>query len=180
MKKIEMPACVIMAGGIGRRLGAITKKTPKPIININGKPFLYYLLIKLKKAGFKKFLFLLSYKNKKITNFLFEFNKTNKINYQIFLDKKKNQGTFRSLYSIYNQLDSKFFYTNADELPSFNIKKAYEKFLKFNSNLFLCLLSSSEGYLEISKDKLKLHTESKKKKYKECGFKFIKKKNNKK
>jgi len=176
MKKIGMPPCVIMAGGLGRRLGAITRNTPKPIININGKPFLYYLLIRLKKAGFKKFLFLLSYKNKKIINFLSEFNKKNKINYKIFLDKKKNQGTFISLYSIYNQLDNKFFYTNADELPNFNIQKAYEKFLKFNSHLFLCLLSSSEGYIEIKANKLKLSTESKKKKFKECGFKFIKKK----
>ena len=68
MKKIKMP-CVIMAGGLGKRLGAITKNVPKPVIKINGKPFLYYLLQNLQRQKFEKFQFLLSYKNSKIKNF---------------------------------------------------------------------------------------------------------------
>ena len=55
MKKIKMPPCVIMAGGLGKRLGAITKNVPKPVIKINGKPFLYYLLQNLQRQKFEKF-----------------------------------------------------------------------------------------------------------------------------
>ena len=68
MKKIKMPPCVIMAGGLGKRLGAITKNVPKPVIKINGKPFLYYLC-KIYEQKFEKFQFLLSYKNSKIKIF---------------------------------------------------------------------------------------------------------------
>ena len=75
MKKIKMPPCVIMAGGLGKRLGAITKNVPKPVIKINGKPFLYYLLQNLQRQKFEKFQFLLSYKNLKIKNFLEKYNK---------------------------------------------------------------------------------------------------------
>ena len=47
---------VILAGGFGKRLSKITKnKLPKPIVEINGKPFLDYLLnhIILKYNKFK-------------------------------------------------------------------------------------------------------------------------------
>ena len=100
MKKIKMPPCVIMAGGLGKRLGAITKNVPKPVIKINGKPFLYYLLQNLQRQKFEKFQFLLSYKNSKIKNFLEKYSKQNPIKYKIFIDKKKKQGTYKSLISI--------------------------------------------------------------------------------
>ena len=35
---------VILVGGKGLRLGKITKKTPKPLLKINNKPFLDYLI----------------------------------------------------------------------------------------------------------------------------------------
>ena len=70
IKKTTLPACLIMAGGIGSRLGSITKKTPKPIIKINNKPYLEHMLNWLIRNGFKKFYFLLSYKNQKIKKFI--------------------------------------------------------------------------------------------------------------
>ena len=37
--KHEFKQAVILCGGEGSRLGKITKKIPKPLIKINGKPF---------------------------------------------------------------------------------------------------------------------------------------------
>ena len=175
MKKIKMPTCVVMAGGLGKRLGAITKNVPKPIIKINGKPFLYYLLQNLTRQKFVNFQFLLSYKNLKIKNFLEKYSKQNPIKYKIFIDKKKKQGTYKSLISIYKNLSSEFFYTNADEIPNFDINKAYRQFKKKNSVLF-AILQSKNGNLVINKKFLKYSDLPSKKKYKECGFKFIRKK----
>ena len=146
MKKIKMPPCVIMAGGLGKRLGAITKNVPKPVIKINGKPFLYYLLQNLQRQKFEKFQFLLSYKNLKIKNFLEKYSKQNPIKYKIFIDKKRKQGTYKSLISIYKSLNPVFFYTNADEIPNFDIIKAYRQFKKKNSILF-AILKSKNGNL---------------------------------
>ena len=36
--------CIILAGGVGSRLGKITKKTPKPLINVNNRPFINYII----------------------------------------------------------------------------------------------------------------------------------------
>ena len=35
---------VVLCGGRGKRLKPLTDKVPKPMININGAPFLWYLL----------------------------------------------------------------------------------------------------------------------------------------
>ncbi len=45
---------MILAAGKGERLKPITNKTPKPLVEINGKPLIEYHLEKLNKAGFKK------------------------------------------------------------------------------------------------------------------------------
>ena len=64
----------ILAGGLGTRLKKITKKTPKPLININDREFIKYILIyiivnNINKiyilVGYKKYLFLKKL-NKKI------------------------------------------------------------------------------------------------------------------
>ena len=46
MKKFE---AIILSGGKGTRVKKYTKKIPKCLIEINGKPFLYHQLEYLKK-----------------------------------------------------------------------------------------------------------------------------------
>ena len=66
LRKGQLPPCLILAGGKGRRLGSITKKIPKPIVSINNKPFIKYQLEWLISYGFTKFKFIVAYKKKKI------------------------------------------------------------------------------------------------------------------
>ena len=55
---MKIKQCIILAGGLGSRLGDITKKTPKPLLNINNVPFLYYLISKLKNEGINNIVIL--------------------------------------------------------------------------------------------------------------------------
>jgi NDP-sugar pyrophosphorylase family protein len=52
---------VIMAGGKGNRLGDLTKNTPKPLVQVNGRPFIEWQIKYLKSQGFKDFLILVGY-----------------------------------------------------------------------------------------------------------------------
>ena len=47
---------VIFAGGLGERLRPLTRATPKPLIPIKNKPFLWYQIRLLSSFGVKKFI----------------------------------------------------------------------------------------------------------------------------
>ncbi|MBS3109256.1 NTP transferase domain-containing protein [Candidatus Woesearchaeota archaeon] len=64
---------VIMAAGKGVRMMPLTKLVPKPLIHINGKPFLYHLLIRLKKAGYSDYAIIVGHKGSKVKSFLQEY-----------------------------------------------------------------------------------------------------------
>jgi dTDP-glucose pyrophosphorylase len=48
---------VLMAGGLGKRLGPLTQGTPKPMLPLGEKPILEVLLEQFKASGFGDFLF---------------------------------------------------------------------------------------------------------------------------
>jgi D-glycero-D-manno-heptose 1,7-bisphosphate phosphatase len=52
---------VILAGGRGTRLGAMTDDCPKPLLDIAGRPFLDYLIANLSRHGFTDILLLTGY-----------------------------------------------------------------------------------------------------------------------
>ena len=68
-KKVERTA-LILAGGFGKRLGSITKKTPKPLLKIDSKPILEIILKKLEVANYKKIYVATHYLHQRIEKFL--------------------------------------------------------------------------------------------------------------
>jgi len=61
---------VILAGGLGLRLRPITELIPKPLINVNGKPFLEWQISFLKRYGFTDIVLLTGYLSEQIEKFL--------------------------------------------------------------------------------------------------------------
>lgn len=60
----------IMAAGKGTRMLPLTKDLPKPLILINGKPFLHHLLTNVKKAGYEDIIVIVGYLKEKVEEFL--------------------------------------------------------------------------------------------------------------
>ena len=56
-----MISAVIIVGGRGKRLGQATLNLPKPLVDINGKPFIHYLISQLYQCGIRKVTFLAGY-----------------------------------------------------------------------------------------------------------------------
>lgn len=52
---------VVMAGGVGKRLGALTANTPKPMLRLGDKPMLEHVLEQMVAAGFTRFTFTVNY-----------------------------------------------------------------------------------------------------------------------
>ena len=53
---------LIICGGKGTRLWPLTKNTPKPLIKINNKPFIDYLIKNLSRQNIKKIILICCFK----------------------------------------------------------------------------------------------------------------------
>ena len=50
--------CAILAGGLATRLGDIAAETPKPVLNVGGRPFIAWLMREFVRFGVEEFLIL--------------------------------------------------------------------------------------------------------------------------
>ncbi len=57
----EAGQAVILVGGRGTRLGALTDTTPKPLLPVAGRPFLSHMVERLARQGFRDILLLTGY-----------------------------------------------------------------------------------------------------------------------
>lgn len=57
---------IILAGGFGTRLKSVVSDVPKPLADINGKPFLKYLLESLEKYNLDAYIISIGYMGEKI------------------------------------------------------------------------------------------------------------------
>lgn len=74
---------LILAGGMGTRLKSVVPDLPKPLADINGKPFLWWLLSELSAQGVSEVYLSVGYLHEKIRAFFGESFKQIKINYII-------------------------------------------------------------------------------------------------
>ena len=74
---------IILAGGFGTRLRTVVNDRPKPMADINGKPFLSYLLDKLALEGFNKVVLAVGYMHEYIESFYNNKYKTLDIIYSV-------------------------------------------------------------------------------------------------
>lgn len=90
---------LILAAGIGSRLGEMTKDIPKCLVQINGKPILEYQLIALRKNGIRDIVIVTGYKAEKIKEYLDSINKFKDMN--IKLINNPEYETSNSSYSFW-------------------------------------------------------------------------------
>lgn len=66
---MKLHQAVILAGGMGTRMQPYTLTTPKPMVFINGKPFLQYVIEELKENAITDIVILTGYKHEKIEEY---------------------------------------------------------------------------------------------------------------
>ena len=65
-------SAIVLCGGKGMRLRPLTEDSPKPLIKINGKPILYYIINHLLKYDVNKIITATGYKSEMIDDFMFK------------------------------------------------------------------------------------------------------------
>ena len=105
------------AGGIGKRLGAITKNKPKPLIKIFNREFIQYVIDSLIKSNFDTLNLMISYKKD-----LFKSLKLPNIKVNLIEDRNR-RGTFNCLFQAKTYIKKNFIYSTSDEIIDEDIKK---------------------------------------------------------
>lgn len=115
---------VILAGGLGTRLLPYTNELPKPMIDINGIPFLSHIFDYLKNNGINKVLLLTGYKSNKIVEYYGNGKQVGlEIDYSI---GETNWKTGKRLNHAQDKLDDNFLMLYCDNYCPINLKNLYE------------------------------------------------------
>ena len=103
---------VLMAGGLGSRLGKLTEDTPKPMLKVGSKPILQTILEMYIEKGFQTFYFSVNYKKEQIIEY---FGNGEKWGVEIlYLIEDMRLGTGGALSLITKKLEYPFIVSNAD------------------------------------------------------------------
>lgn len=118
---------VIMAGGKGTRLHPLTEDTPKPLLQVGGKPILEHNIQRLSKYGMDDFWITVNYLGEQIEE---HFGNGNGRNLQIeYVWEKKPLGTAGALSKIDDFKHDYILLTNSDILTDLNYEEFFLEFL---------------------------------------------------
>jgi NDP-sugar pyrophosphorylase family protein len=112
---------VLMAGGLGTRLGTLTEDKPKPLIPVGSKPILETILENFIEYGFKKFYFSVNYKAEMIRA---HFGSGEKWGVTIrYLHEEKKMGTAGPLSLLPEPFTKPILVMNGDLLTKVNFQQ---------------------------------------------------------
>jgi NDP-sugar pyrophosphorylase family protein len=120
---------VILAGGLGTRLRPLTESVPKPMVLVQGKPFLEYEIELLKKASINDFVFCVGYKATSIEDH-FGNGKRFGVNISYSLDGEKPLGPAGALKNAEALLEDMFLVTYGDGYLMMDYAQARDFFVK--------------------------------------------------
>ncbi len=134
-EKMNSTPIVIMAGGMGKRLLPLTKKVPKPLLKINGKAILQYIIENIIDENFNNIYVSINFQSKKIKDF-FKLNKNFGLNVK-FLEERKPLGTAGSLYYLKNKdiENNKIIIINGDILTDLKLNNILSFHKESNNHL---------------------------------------------
>lgn len=115
---------VLMVGGLGSRLGSLTKKCPKPMLEVGEKPILETIITAFSRHGFYNFTLSVNYMSHVIEDY---FGSGNRWGVEIqYLHEEQSLGTAGSLSLMEKTPDKAFFVMNGDLVTSLNFQNLLE------------------------------------------------------
>jgi len=137
-KPKELPnSVVIMAGGMGKRLQHFTRKCPKPMLQVGGKPILEIILEQCITAGFRHFYFSVNYLKEQIKDYFADGS-----NWQVsieYLEEEKPLGTAGALSLLPVRPEHALLVINGDVLTRADYRQLVHFHAEHESIATLCV-----------------------------------------
>lgn len=147
---------LILAGGFGTRLKSVVPDLPKPLADINGKPFLWWLLRHLENEGVKDVYLSVGYLHEHIQNYFgAKFNQLN----LYYIIENEPLGTGGAIKNACKLIPAQqILILNGDTLAICNLQRFLTSSLQHSSKLFLAVAkvnnASRYGTVIINEQKL--------------------------
>ncbi|MEY4875099.1 MAG: hypothetical protein RL708_248 [Bacteroidota bacterium] len=123
IKTILPIEAVIMCGGKGERLRPLTSDTPKPLLQVGGKPIMEHSVDRMMQFGIQKFHFSVNYLKEKIIH---HFNDGNEKGIDIkYIQEKNPLGTIGSVAMIKKINTEYLLVQNGDLITNIDYEKFY-------------------------------------------------------
>ena len=149
VKAHSMPQLVVMAGGLGTRLGDMTKTIPKSLIQVNGKAILHHILDWGKKQGCTNALILTGHLGEQFDGFRHDGMALT------FHQEKQQLGTGGALWNAQSLLEDRFIMVWGDDYHPINYSKLLETHIEQQSPLTMTVTTEhSQMNLQFEHQKL--------------------------
>lgn len=148
----QIKEAIVLAGGLGTRLQSEIGEFPKSLAPVNGKPFLHYLLSKLKASGIETVILSVGYKHELIVAEIGDSYLGMKILYAI---EKEPQGTGGGIKLALEKTKAPvLFVCNGDTFFDINLKELADYHFENHATCTLALkkLSNVDRYGSIELD----------------------------
>ena len=106
---------IIFAGGKGTRMGELTRDTPKPLLNLQGRPILEHVLESLPDK-IDHIIVIINYLGEKIKNYFGD--SFNGLPIEYVLQDSNMPGTGGALWSAKDLINNQFLILNGDDIHS--------------------------------------------------------------
>lgn len=145
MPGIQRPTqAVILAGGKGTRLGALTLTRPKPMVEVLGKPFLEYQIAQLREQGFKRVLLLLGYLPEVVRDYFADGRAFGiKVEYSV---SAVDDETGRRLKLAEPFLDPHFLLMYCDNYWPMSMIRLWQRYMAAGAPAMITVYSNKDGY----------------------------------
>lgn len=112
--------CVILVGGLGTRLGALTAECPKPLLEVDGQPFLSHLIETARRFGFDQFVLLAGYRADLVRDYAARMSAERDVSIAV-REEASPAGTAGALLTAASMLADEFLLLNGDSMFDFNL-----------------------------------------------------------
>ena len=113
---------VILCGGLGSRLGELVAETPKPLLLVDGVPFLDVLLFELARHGVMRILLLAGFAAPRIVDYAVSTPLKARFGLQIEVSiEPQRAGTGGAVWHARDRLDDQFILLNGDSWFDINL-----------------------------------------------------------
>ena len=140
----------MLCGGRGERLRPLTDNQPKPMVAVNDRPFLFYLLHQLSSHGINRFVLLTGYLGEMVQDY---FGDGSQWGWQITYNQRPTEWqTATRIFEVVNELDEKFILLYSDNFAQLRLSELLETNVHHGSAITLSIAEKRPGNIAIDSD----------------------------